>query len=274
MLHDRRREIPFGVFAKGLRLRNSPYSLVFCLLIGCLAVSCGPRTVPMNLDAEDTYEWAEEAFADGHFLSAMEAYRTVLSSFPLSPYSDSSQYGLAECYFAIEDFTMARAEYERLIQQFPESDLVDDAYYKIGVSYLKDSLPPQLDQTMTGKAREQFENFVELYPDSPLVSAARLKLLETLDKLAEKDFRNGELYLKLGYGDAAIVYFQKILEQFPETGWAPYAQLGIGIAHEEEERYGEAVAEYRRVKLVYAESDAAREADERLRRLEAMLREG
>jgi len=42
-------------------------------------------------------------------------------------------------------------------------------------------------------------------------------------KLAEQDYETGLHYLKRGLLDSALLYFEQVATEFPETEWAPWA---------------------------------------------------
>ncbi|MBT9130972.1 MAG: Outer membrane protein assembly factor BamD [candidate division WS2 bacterium] len=88
------------------------------------------------------------------------------------------------------------------------------------MAYLNQSTAPPRDQTMTGRAREEFKNFQQLFPDSPLQKDAEEKLFSLNEQLAEHLYRIGTFYKKQGELAAAKIYYESILNDYPETSWA------------------------------------------------------
>ena len=46
---------------------------------------------------------------------------------------------------------------------------------------------------------------------------------EMTDKLAEQDYDTGLHYLKRNLLDSALLYFEEVATEFPQTEWAPWA---------------------------------------------------
>ena len=106
---------------------------------------------------------------------------------------------------------------------YPKSDLMDDAQYQIGMCFYKLSPQYALDQDYTNKAIQEFQTFLEDFPDSPLRPEAHKRYLELRAKLAEKDFKTGELYRKMKEFRPAEIAYQDVINKFYDTEYAPRA---------------------------------------------------
>ena len=74
--------------------------------------------------------------------------------------------------------------------------------------------------------------------------------------LPEVLWLSGSSYLSTGYREEAEKKFGRILEDFPHSGWAPWAVLGVGDCLFSKQQYEQAIAQYRKLIDFYAESDA------------------
>jgi outer membrane protein assembly factor BamD len=184
------------------------------------------------------------------YFDAAEQFRAILTRFPGSDLVDDSQFGLAEAYFGQEDYESARLEYERILTDFPLSSFVPRSQFKVAACYFRQSRAPALDQTDTERAIEEYERFLDEFPTSELVPKALEGIGVCREKLAEKEYRNGRLYLKLGKYDAAIIEFQMVLDAYGDTRFAPLAQYEIARTMYRQKRYAEA-----RVVLLKLEDD-------------------
>jgi outer membrane protein assembly factor BamD len=196
------------------------HQILLFILIIVILTGCGRHKIKPNLPAEERMKTAEKMFNDGDYLDARTQFRIVILNSPGGSLSDKAQFYYAECHFKLKEYILAIAEYEKLIRMYSNSDYVDDAQYKIGLSYYKLSPKPALDQTNTEKALEEFQKFLEDYPNSPLVPKANEFMHKCRGKLAQKNFRNGESYRKRALYRSALVYYDYVLDNYYDTKYA------------------------------------------------------
>ena len=60
---------------------------------------------------------------------------------------------------------------------------------------------------------------------------AQSRVLSLNDRLAKKAYDNGVLYMKMKLYSAATIYFQKSLDDYPDSRWACRSALGLGEGH-------------------------------------------
>lgn len=199
------------------------------ILSASLAAILGCSPIPEfgEATAEDAYTIGFNALEREDYLLAIEAFKHVTMVSPLGDWADDALVGLADAHRAIEDYAMAEEEYRRLVSDYPRSPLVPEAEYKLGVSYYEQSLPAELDQSMTLSAIDQFNRFVASYPSSDLVPEARKRIEELRGRLAAKEFAAAMLYVRLNDPTAARLYLEAVVEDYPATVWARQALLEI-----------------------------------------------
>jgi outer membrane protein assembly factor BamD len=238
-------------------------SLIVAAVAACLAVGSGCSPIPEfgESTAEDAYTVGVEAMEREDYLLAIEAFNHVTMASPLGDWADDALLGLADAHRAIRDFASAEDEYRRLMSDYPRSPLVPEAVYKLGLSYYDQSLPAKLDQSMTLAAIEQLEHFVAAYPESEFVPEARDRIAELRARLAEKAYGAAALYLRLGDLGAARVYLEAIVEDYPDTRWAPLALLDIARSHAKEGSTAKAAEAYDRLIEEYPGTEEAAAAD-------------
>lgn len=194
----------------------------------------GPKNL-QNLPFDQRLEYAKKLFDNGKYLDAKTQFQILVLNNPGSAVVDMSQFYLAESYFHLDEYITAAAEYEKLINLYPRSEYVDDALFKIGMSYFKLSPKPELDQKYTFRAVDEFQRFLEEFPQSDLAPQAAKMLKACREKLAEKEYKTGTLYRKLEYYPAALISFNEILSTFYDTKfaedayyWKAYCQYRTG----------------------------------------------
>jgi len=177
-------------------------------------------------DPEKAFSIAKRNFDNGDYTSAIEDFSFLKLKFPGTTISDKVQYYLAESYYNQNEFLLAAYECENFLKNYPLSELVPEAKYKLGLAYYQLSPKYAVDQQFTKYAIVELESFVELYPTDRHVPDAEKKLNELKDKLAYKDYKSGELYMKLENYKSAAMYFHSVTENYIESEWADDAMVG------------------------------------------------
>lgn len=91
-----------------------------------------------------------------------------------SPFADSYQYEIADCYVRLKNWTQAAIEFETLITSYKQTELLPLAYYR----YANNLLLNQERET----ARTIFEKLKTQYPENNLAHKAAFRLAEMLEE--------------------------------------------------------------------------------------------
>lgn len=141
------------------------------------------------------------------------------------------------------------------------SPFVPAAQYRIGLCYYELAPRPELDQTYTRQAIDEFQAFVEYYPLDERRADAEARIRELNGRLARKLFDSAEQYVKLGYLRSAGVYYDLVIQQYHDSPLAEPAYLGKIRSLIGRKRYDEAREEVGRFLERYPESPLRREAE-------------
>ncbi len=235
-----------------------------CVALVMLACASTP---PVAHDASSQYEIATRLLDEGEAKQAAVEFQKLLYNYPESVWTDEARMGLADAYFQSEQYILAETAYRRVIELHPSGELAPKAQAMIGLALLRRARGAELDQDATWRAKSHLERFLGSYPDHEFATRARAALAECLDRLAEKDYKNGSFYLTIDRPEAARRYFDRILRDYSETRWAPRAMLARAEGWRREGNMDAAVADYEVVLELYPESEAAGEAQVILERL-------
>ena len=82
---------------------------------------------------------------------------------------------------------------------------------------MKNSPDFYLDQSDTYTSIDEFQLFMNRYPESPLVDSCNALIKELRTKLELKSFEKSSLYFKMEKYRSAVIAFNSTLEQFPDT---------------------------------------------------------
>ncbi len=228
--------------------------------------SCGSSDSAINTDdPEKAFEIGKRNFDKGEYLDAIESFSFIKVKFPGSAVSDKAEFYLGESYFFQKEYLLAAFEYETLQKNFGLSQYIPDSKYRLGMCYYYLSPNPTLDQEFTHYAVTELTNFIDMYPNDKNTPDAEKKLQDLRNKLAYKDFRTAEIYMKMDNYKAAAIYYQNVYETYIDSDWADNAMVGHAEALIERKKYDEAKAVLDKFYKLFPKSKSKSKAD-RLKR--------
>jgi outer membrane protein assembly factor BamD len=170
---------------------------------------------------------------------------------------------VADSYFqqkTAASYTEARYRYRDYLNRYPGAPNRDYARYQFAFCYDKEHESPDRDQTATREAIEQYRALIREFPDSGYSGAARERIRRLTDLLAEHDFGVGYFYLRKGSTAAALSRFVQVEQRFPDYGNKDKLYFYQAQALSRLGRSGEAVSYYNRVLEEFPQSDFAKKA--------------
>lgn len=103
-----------------------------------MAMACAPKPLPTTgpgplpeMPGQPAYRDAEQAFADGRYIEALENYQAFLREADGAPSVDAALFKIGTIYRLTDRQSDALAVFSRLIREFPASSLVPDAMLEI-----------------------------------------------------------------------------------------------------------------------------------------------
>ena len=221
--------------------------------------ACGARQVPLSeLSADQLWARGVQEFNEEEWSEAIEYFERYVLVGGSDPRVHQARYYSADARFRNEEYVTAATEFARLSGDLGRSDLADDARFMACRAYEELSPKPQLDQQYTRAAIQHCQALVEYFPESEFADGATKIVDRMWNRLAAKLYEGGEWYLDREAYDSAIIYFEDVVREYPQTPYAPRALARLveiyGILEYAEER------EQARERLLrdYAESREAR----------------
>ncbi len=229
------------------------------------------------------YKKALQQFRAENYRDAAQAFESVISTARGTDYARSSYYYLAESYFQSEQYLLAADTYNRFISLYPQADRREEVAFKEALSYFNMSPRYKLDQQYTRRAIEQFRIFLSQFPNSEYADQAGVYLSEMRSKLAHKHYEAAQLYMRLDQYEAAIVYYDLTVNQYPETQWAEQALVREIAAYNEyasrsvqssqRERYQKAIDTYETYLQLFPNGENRTQAEDNVDDARAALAE-
>ncbi|MBI1883067.1 MAG: outer membrane protein assembly factor BamD [Chlamydiae bacterium] len=160
---------------------------------------------------------------------AVEIFQKVVANFPFGDLADDAQFGIGRAYEKQKKYDEAMDAYKTLIKTYDKSALKDEAKYRMGLSAYKQSRGASYDQAATDKALEIFGEFVREYPGSKRMNEVKAKIQELRDRKAQGLFQTAAYYDKVGDDPSALVYYQQVVSQFPDSSQAKLAGRRVEV---------------------------------------------
>jgi outer membrane protein assembly factor BamD len=213
-------------------LRNNHHAVLASLGLAALLSACGGGNPYQGLTADQLFRLAENEYQEGDYENAIRALDRFLVAFGDSDRVPAARMMLAGSYFEREEFLTARTEYQRFLDRYSADPSAPRA--ALGECRSLAAMSPEAprDQTYTEEAVTVCGNVVVDFAGTAESTEAREVAERMREVLAEKEYLNGDFYLRRRLYDSAIKYFEFVLSAYPDTEFAPKALLGIYEANE------------------------------------------
>ncbi len=217
------------------------------------ACNAPESSIDRRLTPAELLRRGKAAFADEDYPTAQQYFDIIRLQYPASEYADDAQYYLGEISFAKGEYIMAAYNYQSVVRNYPQSPWTRLAAYKSALCYYKLSPEYYRDQRYTLEAIKAFNEFIAFYPNDSLADSARAYVATLREKLAEKDYQTAELYVKMSYIEAALIYFDQVIRRYPDTHFAHLAARRILELLLEQGKYDKAFEKLRLYEQLFPE---------------------
>ena len=206
---------------------------------------------------KESFDFAYGLYRDGVFTLAKEEFTNLAKEYPESPYREKTEYYIASSDFYLENYTVARDEFIKFISTYPSSNLKDVAKeqlarchfelqeYKEAISIYKFLNTPDLKYWLG----ECYYRSGEL--DTALYYYKSVALESEYIEYAI--YSAGFIERELGYYDEALIFFDRLIREYPQTALLNAASYYAGRIYYEKGDYKTAKERLSRVGGGYKE---------------------
>ncbi|UCF39525.1 MAG: outer membrane protein assembly factor BamD [Gemmatimonadota bacterium] len=212
-----------------------PYRIAMIATVFVAATACIQRQVelPPYADPQVLFDSALTAYRQGECGWTRDAFARL--SFELDardPLQPDTRYYVGECMLRKGERLEATRQFRRVAEEYPRHMLAPDALLRSGDAYASLWNDPDLDPTYGEAAVATYRELLARYPASPAAERAQLRIAALEERFAEKEFKGGIFYLRLGAYDSAIIYFKEVVAQYARTSYAPQAVMKLIEAYD------------------------------------------
>ena len=203
-------------------------SVFTVLLTGCTGEY---NKVFKTSDFEYRYEYAKQMFAEGKYSRASALLQDMIAMKKGTSEAQEALYMLAMSEYMSRDYESAAMTFKKYGTSYPKGVYAEQASFYVGQALFESAPEPRLDQTPTLGAINAYQQFLDIFPESPLRPEAQRKLYILQDKLVQKELLSAQLYYNLGgyFGNinsnnesnyiSSIITAQNALKTYPYSNW-------------------------------------------------------
>lgn len=255
-----------------MSVKSIPVLIIIFMMIS-LAYSCKSsfEKIRTSNDPEYILGEANKLFDDGKYMNAQILYEIIIPFYRGKSEAEDIFYRYAYTYYNLKDYLTAAHYFRSFSSSFLNSDKREEALFMAAFSSYRLSPSIKLDQQQTIKAVEDFQTFVNTYPNSEKVEQCNQLIDELRFKLEEKAYSQGLLYYNMRRYVSSVVALENMLQDFPETRKeeevrfiilkASYDYARNSIFEKRVERYEDTIEKYNAYIRRYPDSKNRKEAD-------------
>lgn len=236
-----------------------------CAAVALLGSCGGINKALRSTDLDYRYEAAKQYFGRGKYENACLLLGDVVNGLKGTERGGEALFLYGMSKFEGTDYDEANEYLKRYTRSYPQGTHAEEARYYAARSLYLSTPNVNLDQTDTYNAITEFQEFLEVYPESRYAANARDVIFEMQDKLILKEYNAAKLYYNLGnyFGnctmggsnyEACIITAENAIKDYPYTKRkeefaililrAKYCLAEQSIDEKKKERFTEANDEY------------------------------
>jgi len=194
--------------------------------------------------------------------------QTLINTYPDSEYLAKAKLAIADSYYkegGTSNLALAVSGYKDFGVFFPFLPEATYAQMQVAMAHYKQMDKPDRDRSHAIAAEEEFQIFLQKYPNDPLAPQAEQHLREVQEVLAEGEYRIGYYYYVKGDKRAAAARLLAVTNRYPLYSKSDQALWMMGDILERSEHKEVAALYYDRIVKNYPLSAMAAGAKDKLK---------
>lgn len=211
-------------------MKMKPIYTVFVGLLAILVFSACKsefEKIRTSGDPALVLQKANAYYEEEEYQKAQTLYELVMASYRGKAEAEDIYFNYAYTYYYLRQYLLAAYYFKNFATTYGGSSKRQDAEFMAAYSNYQMSPSFRLDQTYTLKAIEEFQAFINAYPNNPRVEECNNLIDEMRAKLERKAYEEGALYFDIRQYQSAVQSFENLLKDFPETDRADQVRYMI-----------------------------------------------
>ncbi|MDZ4822125.1 MAG: outer membrane protein assembly factor BamD [Flavobacteriales bacterium] len=236
-------------------------------------VSCSEYgRVVKSTDAEFKFTKAVEYYESKEYFKALPIFEELIGITRGTDRAEEVYYYYAKCHYGIKDYYLANYYFKQFTKTYSTSRYAEECLFLAAMCSYKLSPDFSLDQTETKAAIDEFQLFLDRYPNSANRDTSNYIVSHLNTKLELKDFEVSRLYVKTEKYKSGIQSLKDFQKTYPNSSYkeeamylivkAAYQYALNSIESKQAERFRDSVESYTTFATAFPESKWLKEAAE------------
>ncbi|MFI0434174.1 MAG: tetratricopeptide repeat protein [Parachlamydiaceae bacterium] len=156
--------------------------------------------------------------------SALTIYDEVIAALPNHELAIRALYAKGELLHEMREYRESVDAYQTIIRRFPKNDIVPACYLNIADNYVKQAALEFQNPDILALAELNIRKFEEEFPRDERVTIAQQSVFRIKEMYARGLCDLGLFYERIKHPEAAAIYFQSSIEEFPDTSVAKFCR--------------------------------------------------
>jgi outer membrane protein assembly factor BamD len=199
------------------------FSVLGIIVVALLCTACPPLWNTVGPDkstsADELYKAAEADFQNKNYQQAIDTYKRLRSAYPDFPQIPEVDLKIADSFFEQGSYEKAVLGYLDFVKLYPAHKEVPRAKFQVAMAYFNQIKNTDLDSAAVQRASKAFRTVMDDQNAEEYAKKAEEKYKECQKKLAEKEIYKARTYVSMGNYQAARNAAQRVLDEFPKTGF-------------------------------------------------------
>jgi len=166
-----------------------------------------------------------------------DMYAKIVKNGPYSDVAPQAQLKIGTAREKQHNYEMAVKAYETAADRYHDrSEVAAEALYRAALAYNKQAQTAEYDQTTAGQAIATFTDFMALYPNDQRVAQAQKTIASLKIEQARGNFEIAKFYERGKKWNGAMVYYNEVILQDPNSPYAAEARKRIDILKQRTQR--------------------------------------
>ena len=179
-----------------------------------LLTSCAKDEQKFANEPEKEYQQAIADLKAGKYADVDLHLSKFSAKYPYSKHATQAELLRIFAAYKNKEFVLSETLSKEFINHHPSHASVDYAKYMLAMSYYRERLAPEKDQTMTHNAIDAFERLIREHPNSQYADDAKSHLQRLVDALAKHELTVGKFYYDKARYVAASNRFLEIVKSY------------------------------------------------------------
>jgi outer membrane protein assembly factor BamD len=237
-------------------LQRLALASLLLVLAGCAWFRPAPTPIP---PPDELYQLGATELERRGYEEARQHFKRIVERHPSSAFAPRARFLIGEAYYREAEFDKAIKEFETFMSFYPRHEIADLAQYRLAMAFYDQIKPIEQDQTVAGKALDQFRKLVKEYPESRYATDALAKIDICRGRLAQKEVWVANYFVQ-GNPSAARQRLELVLREYPRTLVVPEALWMLAEVNLREGKMAEARELLSRLEQEFAYTEFGRRA--------------